>query len=57
MLITWLQSDTDFEIQLDESTEAYFMRYAWQDDVKGDLLCHLNLPSNTTGLAIFTALE
>ena len=64
MLITRLQSGTDFAIQLDESTDTgsctallVYVRYAWQVDFMEDFLCCLNLTSHLSGLDIFTELE
>ena len=63
-LVTRLMTAGCFSIQLDESTDVsdcatllVYVRYAWGNEFKEDLLCCLNIPTGTTGEQIFRVLN
>ncbi|KAJ8775652.1 hypothetical protein J1605_016200 [Eschrichtius robustus] len=53
----WYTIQVDESTDVDKATMLVFVRYIFQEDVHGDMLCALLLPTNTTAAELFKSLN
>ena len=53
----WYTIQVDESTDVDKATTLVFVRYNFQEDVRGDMLCALLLPTNTTAAELFKSLN